>query len=389
MDASHDPAIRSIGLGSVGEAAEHVRIQAPCPLGNLNSFPDSVLGDSDTGLSGELTASPVADMEQDVATGLERFKVLKREDLEHLSAAIGEVLADNTKKSYFGQWRRFCDWALKKSVTALPASSEQVAAYLSERFEQHGHKPATLYTAAAAIAFIHRALGLENPCDSPKVKFALKSVTRVAGSFQKQAEALTAESLAQIRAEACKPRRRRGGRTESAMAAKVRSMTDIAMISLMRDAMLRVSEAAAVKWGDIKFQIDGTGRLLIRRSKTDSTGEGAIAFLSSQTVEDLKAIRAGANDSDYVVGLSPNQISRRIKQAAQAVGLGENFSGHSPRVGMTCDLARAGVELPSLMTAGRWSSPRMPALYTRNESAGKGAVAQFYNWGSTGTTREV
>ena len=36
---------------------------------------------------------------------------------------------------------------------------------------------------------------------------------------------------------------------------------------------------------------------------------------------------------------------------------------------MAQDLARAGIELPSLMTAGRWKTPVMPAHYIRNEVA--------------------
>ena len=55
----------------------------------------------------------------------------------------------------------------------------------------------------------------------------------------------------------------------------------------MRDAMLRVSEAAAVKWEDIEVQPDGTGRLMIKRSKTDPEGEGAIAFISCHTMSSL------------------------------------------------------------------------------------------------------
>ena len=86
----------------------------------------------------------------------------------------------------------------------------------------------------------------------------------------------------------------------------------------------------------------------------------------------------GEGPYSSVFGLRPNQISRRIKQAAQMAGLGDGFSGHSPRVGMARDLARVGIELPSLMNAGRWRSPAMPAHYTRNETAGKGAVAQFH-----------
>ena len=59
-----------------------------------------------------------------------------------------------------------------------------------------------------------------------------------------------------------------------------RGNLDIALISLMRDAMLRVSEAAVLTWSDIVSEADGTGRLLIRRSKTDAEGEGAVGFLS-------------------------------------------------------------------------------------------------------------
>ena len=142
--------------------------------------------------------------------------------------------------------------------------------------------------------------------------------------------------------------------------------------------MLRVSEAAALCWRDIEPEADGTGRLLIRRSKTDAEGQGAVAFLSAQTMAALALIRNEETAKGSVFGLRPNQISARIKQAAQAADLGDGYSGHSPRVGMARDLARAGTELPSLMNAGRWRSPAMPAHYTRNESAGKGAVAQFH-----------
>ena len=149
------------------------------------------------------------------------------------------------------------------------------------------------------------------------------------------------------------------------------------MISLMRDALLRVSEAAALRWDDLRMVDDGTGRLLIRRSKTDAEGETAVVFVSKSTMADLEAMRAAVAD-DSMFGLSANQISRRIKSAALEAGLGNGFSGHSPRVGMAQDLARFGAELPTLMTAGRWRSPRMPAHYIRNETASKGAVARYY-----------
>ena len=326
-----------------------------------------------------LTEIPAACGKQRPSTAQSENSHQFEENMEELCRDIENGLAENSRMNYLGQWRLFAVWAHNMGFPALPADPAQVAAYISERSEKLGHKPATLHTAVSAIAYVHRAAGLGNPCDNPGVKNALKNATRRTGKLQRQAEALTVEVLAEIRATACKPRRGRGGILESRRAAKSRGKADITMISLMRDAMLRVSEAAAVKWEDIEVQPDGTGRLMIRRSKTDPEGEGAIAFISCLTMKSLNAIRNGATDSDSVIGLRPNQISKRIKQAARAAGLGNGFSGHSPRIGMARDLARAGTELTSLMNAGRWSSTKMPALYTRNETAGRGAVAQFYN----------
>ncbi len=211
------------------------------------------------------------------------------------------------------------------------------------------------------------------------MKDALKSASRKAGRNQRQAEALTADALQLIRATALIPRVARGGRLETQETAIKRGITDIAVISLMRDAMLRVSEAASLTWEDLTTAPDGSGRLLLRRSKTDALGESVVLYVSRPTMDDLESVRRVAGERGSVFGLSRDQISRRIKRAAREAGLGDGFSGHSPRVGMAQDLARAGTELPRLMTAGRWRSPRMPALYIRNETAARGAVAQYYD----------
>ena len=55
-----------------------------------------------------------------------------------------------------------------------------------------------------------------------------------------------------------------------------------------------------------------------------------------------------------VFRLSPSQICRRIAAAARAAGLGDGFSGHSPRIGMAIDLTRDGAGTCQQMEAGRW-----------------------------------
>ena len=107
----------------------------------------------------------------------------------------------------------------------------------------------------------------------------------------------------------------------------------------MRDGLLRHSEASALRWGDAELHEDGSGRLHVARFKTDQSVEGAVIYLGPAAAQALLAIRA----------------------ATRLAGLGDGFTGHSPRVGMDQDLSAVGAELPVLMTAGRWDSPTMPA----------------------------
>ena len=44
------------------------------------------------------------------------------------------------------------------------------------------------------------------------------------------------------------------------MAAK-RALVDLALLLVMRDGLLRRSGAAALRWGDLEFHADGSGRL--------------------------------------------------------------------------------------------------------------------------------
>ena len=154
----------------------------------------------------------------------------------------------------------------------------------------------------------------------------------------------------------------------------------------MRDGLLRVSEAAALRWGDVELAGDGSGRIRIPKSKTDQEAEGVVLYLGQAAVEALLAIRPEEAVTDAVTpvfNLHPDTIRRRLQQAARAAGLPgwRDITGHSGRVGMAQDLSTAGFALPELMTAGRWKSPRMPARYTERQTAGRGAVARYYQGG--------
>ena len=306
--------------------------------------------------------------------------------MEHLDHIIEGALALNlqaarapaTLRAYERAWWRFENAARCRGESSLPADPWFVAEYLSELGEVHA--PATVRATAAAIAHYHATADETSPTAHPCVRQALAGGDRrhFAGA-QRQAEALTEEVFFAVAEAAYRPRRTRGGRMESEAQAQRRGDMDVAMLSIMRDAMLRRGEAAALMWGDIRRWDDDTGRVTVRRSKTDQSGEGAVLFLSVDTMRALDRIRPqDAGPWSSVFRLTAGQINRRLQRACKEAGYAEGFSGHSCRVGMSIDLVRGGAALPELMAAGRWQNTRMPARYTRAEAAGHNAVARWH-----------
>lgn len=289
--------------------------------------------------------------------------------------------ATSTRALYAAAWTAFEAFFREyfaQPLVKLPASPDAVADYLSELGERCA--PSTVRVHAAAIAAKHRDAGVASPTEDGLVRRALEGHARRRGLAQDQAAPLDADAYLAITEVACAPRRTRGGRMETDREANRRGVTDMAMIGLMRDAMLRRSETAALTWHDFHLERDASATVRIRRSKTDQAGEGAVRYVSPEVVEVLETLRIVREDrpDSPIVGLSPSQICRRIAAAAAAAGLGPGFSGHSPRIGMAVDLARAGISMPMILEAGRWSSERTAMRYVQAVTASRGAVATWY-----------
>ena len=269
--------------------------------------------------------------------------------------------ARNTQRAYLGHWTRFHSWAQEQGLD-LPGGLEAALCDYLVRLAEDGKRMATIRQARAAITKGADLAGWPKPGG---------------------AAPLHAEALAAIRATAFTRRRTRGGHTETAKYARRRGLVDVALASVMRDGLLRVSEAAALRWGDVELAGDGSGRIRIPESKTGQEAEGVVLYLGPAAVLALLAIRPEEAVIDAVTpvfNLHPDTIRRRLQQAARAAGLPgwRDITGHSGRVGMAQDLSAAGFALPELMTAGRWKSPRMPARYTERQADGRGAVARYY-----------
>ena len=304
---------------------------------------------------------------------------LLAEEEQIIADALQSARSENTRVNYASQWRKWLDWAKERGVKTLPADPEQLARFLA-RQAAAGKKMATLRLIMAAINAQHRIAGLDPPGKHPGLQEAMAGFARRLAREPDQAAPLDAQAMAAIRATATRPRQLPNSKNwETPAKAEKRGLVDIALASVMRDALLRRAEAAALTWDDIAPWPDGSGRLTVLHSKTDQTGQGAVLYLSATTMQDLQRIKpAKAAPTDRVFAMTPQHMGMRIKAMCQAAGLSGRYSGHSPRVGMAQDLAADRAELPELMDAGRWKSPQMPARYTRRQQAGRGAVAKYY-----------
>ena len=284
-------------------------------------------------------------------------------------------LSKSTHRNYDAQWRRFAEWAAHRDIPHTPpVEPDVVVRYIVDRYSDrlpplpHGRPsqatPGTLRVALAAIAYIHRRLDLPDPCKSPQVRSSMRRITRDHLSGQQQASPIDRAAFDIIRENAMKPRRRGASGHEGSATALERGLFDIALIGVMRDGMLRVSETVNLTWDDVAELEDGSGKISLPYSKT--APGGTHCWLTPKTMGDLDMLRGYTGDSGLVFNMSGHRISARIRRAAAEAGLKGRYNGHSPRIGMANDLIAAGVTLHEIQQAGRWRNIQMPAVYIRS-----------------------
>ena len=156
----------------------------------------------------------------------------------------------------------------------------------------------------------------------------MAGIAREHGRPQRQARPLTEAALAAVRATAARARGHQGqhqGRCETSRKAQRRGRVDVALMSVLRDGLLRRSEAAGLRWGDVEFQEDGAVLLQVRRSKTNPEAEGVVLYVGQEAAQTMQALlpegAAAVDPESTVFGLSASQIGRRVKAAALAAGL--------------------------------------------------------------------
>jgi integrase len=277
------------------------------------------------------------------------------------------AFAPATLRNYRMIIRLFSAWCKENDLSpSPPIAPSTVAAWIDDM----GGKLATntIETRLWGIAELHRSNFLPSPTTHRLVELSLKSVKRKYGAMAKQAPPLgKQEVLAAI----------------AKLGSSRIELRDKAYLWIATDSWCRASEIVALRVKDLQRQTDGSSLLFIARSKTDQYYEGAFAFLSERGTEAvLQWIQeAGLREDEPIITksqrgairtpLDPATISRILRRCTGR----SDVSAHSTRVGGVHDAFRLGCDLSSIMVAGRWSSPEMPARYGRRILASQSAAA--------------
>lgn len=270
--------------------------------------------------------------------------------------------APATIKSYFVDFGIFAEWCEANGLAPLPASRDAIVRFLEAQAPDKA--VATLDRRLYSIRRAHRLLGLQDPTETEAVRLAIRRIKRSKFARPRQAKGLTSDYL----------RRFLDAQPESLLGLRNR-----AMISLGYELLARRSELIALRTADVQTRVDGTLKVLIRRSKSDQFGEGRTTFTSRETGRTvLDWIKARKIDCETLFcpvykgkavdrSLSDMAVRRLVKETAKRAGLPREliaqFSGHSFRVGAAQDLLRLGYDGTAIMRAGGWKSTQTVLRY--------------------------
>jgi site-specific recombinase XerD len=295
--------------------------------------------------------------------------------LETWVAAAREAFSGETLRAYAADSRIFAIWCDREGISALPATPESVAKFLRAEAAE-GRAVATVRRRAATISRLHRAAGIESPCDHEFVRLALKGIARARGTDQRQAAGLTERDADLIEAQL--------GNT-------LRHTRDLALLLVGRDLLARASELVALAVENLEPTDDGM-LVELRRGKTMTEtrsyfiGPEATAALNTWLTRAkitqgpvFQSLTKGHRPTGRALGT--RDVRRILKALAAGAQLGHvsTVSGHSLRVGMAQDLAAANISAASIAQAGGWGSLSSVLRYTRALAARRGAVARFYS----------
>ncbi|MCG7904714.1 MAG: tyrosine-type recombinase/integrase [Candidatus Thiodiazotropha weberae] len=293
----------------------------------------------------------------------------------HLAQAWGAI-SEHSYRALCGDLRLFFDWCRARDLSVLPSSPQTIAAFLVDQAEIKSK--ATVRRYLASIAKAHQLGGVPNPVTHDAVTLAFARRYLDDTSEPAQSLGLRWDRL-QIGLQQLGTGRR--------------AARDNALLRVMYDGLLRVSEVRRLTLEGLSRDQNGFRLRVIRSKKRSTAQQGVVKYkfidpTTAAAIEswcDLAGITSGAifrgvakSGAILDAPLSTKGVNRAVQRVAEIAGLDpREVSGHACRIGACQDMLAAGIDIGRVMLAGDWERSEMPAYYGRKLAPDRSGVAEL------------
>ena len=264
--------------------------------------------------------------------------------------------ANNTLRAYQSDYRDFSLFCSKNGLSSMPTQPKIIALYITHLSKFS--KFSTLKRRIASISVIHKLKGHYLDTKHPIIMENLHGIKRTLGSRQKAKKPLLINSLKKIIKAIDQEKKERD--------------RDRALILIGFAGGFRRSELVSILKEDVELVDEGV-KILIKKSKTDQSGEGsikAIPYFQNQefcpviALKKYMTLKKFNSNSEKIFKLSDKSVALIIKKYAQIAGLDPTkYAGHSLRSGFATTAAEFGAEERNIMTMTGHKTTQMVRRY--------------------------
>ena len=276
-------------------------------------------------------------------------KSLELETLKNLKNSK----ANNTLRAYQSDFRDFSAFCAKNGFSSLPTQPKIIALYITHLSKSS--KFSTLKRRIASISVLHKLKGHYLDTKHPIIMENLHGIKRTLGTRQKAKKPILINDLKLI-----------------IKAIDEEKIRDKALILIGFSGGFRRSELVNIHYDDIEFVTEGV-KILIKRSKTDQSGEGsvkAIPYFDNQEFCPVVALKNYVNkkfsntNEGKIFNISDKSVALIIKRYAEKAGLDSSkYAGHSLRSGFATTAAEFGAEERNIMAMTGHKTTQMVRRY--------------------------
>ena len=286
------------------------------------------------------------------------IKRLQAETIDNLKSSK----APNTIRAYKSDIADFIGFCNRHNLKYLPADPNIVSLYLT--YLSKTSKFSTLKRRLASISMYHKTKGHYLDTKHPIISENLLGIKRIKGSIQIGKKPILINDLKLIIQAINKDK-----------ISEFEKLKNKSLILIGFSGGFRRSELVALLIEDIEFVEEGV-KILIRRSKTDQSGEGFLKGIPYFTNPEYCPVINFKNyinelhiNNGKVFNICDKSVALKLKKYAMKAGLDFNkYAGHSLRSGFATSTAEMGDDERSIMAMTGHKSSQMVRRYIKEAS---------------------